>query len=139
MLEVIKTFDVDWLAGMSFGLFPLDYVDARTIVTELECVFGDTKGPLGGMVRFTSLGRLNSVMVVTPQPKYLADVESWIRRLDVASATPGRRIYVYDVQNSKADDLAASLSQRSSIFNMTAWATALVRRNPRVRRARLAR
>jgi general secretion pathway protein D len=111
MIEVIKTFDVDWLAGMSFGLFPLEFVDARTIATELEGVFGDSKGPLGGMIRFTPLGRLNSLMVVTPQPKYLADVESWIRRLDVGSATPGRRIYVYDVQNSKADDLAASLSK----------------------------
>ena len=111
MIEVIKTFDVDWLAGMSFALFPLEYVDARTIATELEGVFGDSKGPLGGMIRFTPLGRLNSLMVVTPQPKYLADVESWIRRLDVGSATPGRRIYVYDVQNSKADDLAASLSK----------------------------
>jgi len=111
MLEVIKTFDVDWLAGMSFGIFPLEFVDARTIATELESVFGDAKGPLGGIVHFTPLGRLNSLMVVTPQPKYLSDVESWIRRLDVGSATPGRRIYVYDVQNSKADDLAASLSK----------------------------
>jgi general secretion pathway protein D len=111
MMEIIKTFDVDWLAGMSFGLFPLEYVDARTIATELESVFGDAKGPLQGMVRFTPLGRLNSLMVVTPQPKYLADVESWIRRLDVGSATQGRRIYVYDVQNGKADELAASLSK----------------------------
>lgn len=111
MLEVIKTFDVDWLAGMSFALFPLEFVDARTIATELESVFGDAKGPLGGIVRFTPLGRLNSLMVVTPQPKYITDVESWIRRLDVGSATPGRRIYVYDVQNSKADDLASSLSK----------------------------
>jgi general secretion pathway protein D len=111
MLEVIKTFDVDWLAGMSFALFPLEFVDARTMATELENVFGDAKGPLGGIVRFTPLGRLNSLMVITPQPKYITDVESWIRRLDVGSATPGRRIYVYDVQNSKADDLAASLSK----------------------------
>ena len=111
MVEVIKTFDVDWLAGMSFGLFPLEFVDARTIVTELESVFGDAKGPLGAMVRFTPLGRLNSVMVITPQPKYLTDVQSWIRRLDVGSSTPGRRIYVYDAQNSKADDLATALSR----------------------------
>ncbi|HTU65576.1 MAG TPA: type II secretion system secretin GspD, partial [Steroidobacteraceae bacterium] len=111
MMEVIKTFDVDWLAGMSFGLFPLESVDARTIATELESIFGDTKGPLGNIVRFTPLSRLNSLMVVTPQPKYLADVESWIRRLDVGSATPGRRIYVYEVQNGKADELGASLSK----------------------------
>ena len=111
MMEIIKTFDVDYLAGMSFALFPLEFVDARTIATELESVFGDAKGPLQGMVRFTPLGRLNSLMVVTPQPKYLADVESWIRRLDTGNATPGRRIYVYDVQNGKADELAASLSK----------------------------
>lgn len=111
MMEIIKTFDTDWLAGMSFGLFPLEFVDARTMATELESVFGDPKGPLQGMVRFTPLGRLNSLMVVTPQPKYLADVESWIRRLDVGSSTPGRRIYVYDVQNGKADELASSLSK----------------------------
>jgi general secretion pathway protein D len=111
MLEVIKTFDVDWLAGLSFGLYPLEYVDARTIASELEAVFGDEKGPLAGMVRLTPLGRLNSLMVVTPQPRYLAQVESWIKRLDVGNATPGRRIYVYDVQNGKADELAASLSK----------------------------
>jgi len=111
MLEVIKTFDVDWLAGLSFGLYPLEFVDARTIAGELEAVFGDEKGPLAGMVRLTPLGRLNSLMVVTPQPRYLAQVESWIKRLDVGNATPGRRIYVYDVQNGKADELAVSLSK----------------------------
>lgn len=111
LLNVIATFDVDWMAGMSFGLYPLDYVDAKTLSAELEEVFADEKSPINGVVRFVPLSRLNSLMVVTPQPRYLKDVESWIKRLDQNVSTPGRRIYVYDVQNSKADDLADSLNQ----------------------------
>jgi len=111
LLNVIATFDVDWMAGMSFGLYPLEYVDAKTLSGELEEVFADEKSPINGVVRFVPLSRLNSLMVVTAQPKYLKDVESWIKRLDQNVSTPGRRIYVYDVQNSKADDLADALNQ----------------------------
>lgn len=109
-LGVVSTFDVDWLSGMSFALYPLDYVDAATLSGELADVFSNAGNPIAGVVRLVPLSRLNSIMVVTPQPNYLAQVEAWIKRLDIAAATPGRRIYVYDVQNGKADDLAASLS-----------------------------
>jgi general secretion pathway protein D len=110
LLNVVKTFDVDWLAGMSFALYPLEYVDAKTLAGELTDVFAGGKSPLAGVVRFVPLARLNALMVVTPQPKYLQDVAAWIKRLDLGSTTPGRRIYVYDAQNAKADDLANSLA-----------------------------
>ena len=115
LLNVIKTFDVDWMTGMSFGLYPLEYVDAKTLAGELDEVFSDPKSPINGVVRFVPLARLNSLMVVTAQPRYLKDVEQWIKRLDQSVSTPGRRIYVYDVQNSKADDLADSLNRILSI------------------------
>lgn len=115
LLNVIKTFDVDWLAGMSFGLYPLEYVDAKTLAGELAEVFTNGKSPIAGVVRFVPMARLNALMVVTPQPKYLKDVEDWIHRLDLGATTPGRRIYVYDVQNGKADDLAGSLSRILSL------------------------
>lgn len=115
LLNVVKTFDVDWLTGMSFGLYPLEYVDAKTLVGELSEVFTNAKSPIAGVVRLVPLTRLNAIMVVTPQPRYLKDVEEWIKRLDLGSTTPGRRIYVYDVQNGKADDLAGSLSHILSL------------------------
>lgn len=115
LLNVIKTFDVDWLAGMSFGLYPLEYVDAKTLAGELSEVFTNGKSPIAGVVRFVPMTRLNALMVVTPQPKYLKDVEDWIHRLDLGVTTPGRRIYVYDVQNGKADDLASTLSRILSL------------------------
>ena len=115
LLNVVKTFDVDWLAGMSFALYPLEYVDAKTIAGELAEVFSSARSPIAGIVRFVPLARLNSLMVITPQAKYLQDVEAWIKRLDLGATTPGRRIYVYDVQNGKADDLAHSLNRILSI------------------------
>ena len=109
--DVIKTFDVNWLAGMSFARYPLEYVDPDTLARELEELFLREKSPLAGVIRLVPLARLNSLVVVTPQPKYLPEVQTWIRRLDVSGGGQGRRIYVYDVQFAKADELADSLNQ----------------------------
>ncbi|MEO8001622.1 MAG: type II secretion system secretin GspD [Arenimonas sp.] len=111
-LRTIEIFDVDWLAGMSVGIFPLQSAEASKIVTELEKVFGENgKTPLSGMFRFMPLEGQNSVMVITAQPKYLRDVETWIERMDAGGE--GVRLYVYEVKNIKATDLA---DQLSSVF-----------------------
>jgi general secretion pathway protein D len=115
MLDVVKTFDVDWLAGMSYGFFNLNYVDAKTAVTELAEIFADPKSPLAGVVRLVAITRLNTILVITPQQKYLQAVETWIKRLDVGGTSAGRRIYVYDVQNGRAEDLAKSLNKILSL------------------------
>jgi len=52
MLDVVKTFDVDWLAGMSYGFFNLNYVDAKTVATELSDILADPKSPMAGIVRW---------------------------------------------------------------------------------------
>jgi len=115
MLDVINTFDVDWLAGMSYGFFNLNYVDAKTVETELASIFSDPKSPLGNVIRIIPLPRLNSILVITPQSKYLQTVETWIKRLDIGGTSAGRRIYVYDVQNGRAEDLARSLNHILSL------------------------
>jgi len=110
MLDVVKTFDVDWLAGMSFALMNLKYVDAKTAAGELGAIFADPRSPLNGIVRLIPIPRLNAILVVTPQKQYLTDVETWVKRLDLGDSSPGRRIYIYSVQNSKASDLAKALN-----------------------------
>jgi general secretion pathway protein D len=115
MLDVIQTFDVDWLAGMSYGFFSLNYVDAKTAVTELSEIFADPKSPLAGVVRLVPLTRLNTILAITPQQKYLQAIETWIKRLDIGGTSAGRRIYVYDVQNGRAEDLAKSLNRILSL------------------------
>ncbi len=111
-LRTIEIFDVDWLAGMSVGIFPLQSAEVDKTVTALENVFGENgKTPLAGMFRFMALEGQNAVMVITSQPKYLRDVEVWIERLDTGGE--GIRLFVYEVKNIKAADLA---DQLSSVF-----------------------
>ena len=110
--ETIRIFDVDQLAGMSVGLFRLQAVEARVLLDELELIFGDkAEGPLAGLVRFFPIERLNAMMVITPQAKYLADAGAWIQRLDRADSAGGRSMFVYYVQNGRADRLSELLNQ----------------------------
>lgn len=110
-LHTIETFDVDWLAGMSVGLFPLDVVQADDMKTELDALFGEGENsPLAGVVQLLPIERLNALMVITPNAIYLDQVESWIRRLDRAGNEAGLRLFVYDVKNVKAADLADRLN-----------------------------
>jgi len=116
MLETIDMFDVDWISGMSVGLFTLQSVDVKTVSSELEKLFGDKNlGPLAGAIRVVPIERLNALLVVTPQAKYLEQARTWIERLDRPGAGGGgQRLYVYPVQNGKAENLAALLNDAFS-------------------------
>ncbi len=110
--KTVDIFDVDWLAGMSVGIYPLQTVDVESITTELTNIFGlDTESPLAGMFRFVPLERLASIMVITPQKAYLEKAREWIDRLDRGAAGSGMQLYVYRVKNLEAQVLADYLSQ----------------------------
>ena len=112
LLETVRIFDVDWLKGMSVALFTPDFVDAETLSTELQTVFGEGgQSPLSGVIQFVTLERLNALLVITPRPQYLEKVSEWVERLDRDSGGVGQRLYVYRVQNGRAADLATVLSE----------------------------
>lgn len=111
-MDTIETFDVNWLAGMSIGIFPLERVDAKEIVPELEKIFGEGGAtPLAGMFRFLPIERMNAVLVITPQPQYLDEAERWLGRLDRGGSEGGAQLFVYYVKNVKAKDLAENLTE----------------------------
>lgn len=110
-MSSIEIFDVDWIKGMSIGMFTLERVEVKSLVPELEQIFGEqSQSPLAGMFRFVPIERLNAVLVITPQQRYLDEAERWISRLDRGGNEPGVRLYVYDVKNVKATDLADRLN-----------------------------
>lgn len=137
LLETIDLFDVDFLAGMSVGIFPLQGADVKALVQELDKVFGPAAaGPLAGIVRVIPIERLNALLIVTTQPHYLKMAETWIDRLDRAGGVSGgTRLHVYPVQNGKAENIAALLSE---IFaTKSTSATAQVALAPGVRGAQI--
>ena len=107
----IDTFDVDWLKGMSVGVFGLQRASVAELMPELQAMFGPDSGmPLAGMLRFLPIERTNSVVAISSQPQYLSEVGDWIRTIDEGGGNEPQ-MYVYDVRNMKAADLAKYLRQ----------------------------
>jgi general secretion pathway protein D len=110
--QTIEIFDVDWLEGMSIGVFTLQSVEVGTLIPELDKVFGTAgESPLAGMFRFIPIERSNAIIVITAQPEYLSRAEDWLKRLDRAGDESSTQLFVYDVKNIKSLDLADYLGQ----------------------------
>lgn len=109
--RTVRTFDVDWLKGMSVGVFSLERANVTELMPKLESLFGkngDT--PLAGMLRFIPIERTNALVVISTQPEYLQEVGDWIAKIDRGGGNEPQ-LYVYDVRNIKASDLARYLAQ----------------------------
>jgi len=112
LLETIDMFDVDWVAGMSVGLFTIQNAEVKAIMQELDKAVGDrATSPLTGILRLIPIERMNAILVITPQPAYLDEVKKWIDRLDQPGYGEGPRFYVYHLQNQRAEKLAPLLQQ----------------------------
>ncbi|MBI1733224.1 MAG: type II secretion system secretin GspD [Gammaproteobacteria bacterium] len=114
--ETVDVFDVDWLRGMSVGLYPLDYVDANSLKSELDSVIGameggDGKELLGGLIRTVAIERLGSLLVIGSTATALREAEIWVRRLDQPGLDLEKRLYVYKVENTRAVEIADILGQ----------------------------
>ncbi len=112
LLDTIELFDVDWLAGYSVGIFPVKSADVKTLMTDLDKIFGPTaQGPLAGVVRIIPIERMNALLMITTQPRYLETAKSWLERLDqLGGTTGGSRFFVYPVRNGRAENLAQLIS-----------------------------
>lgn len=111
---LVSQFDVDWLAGKSFAIYPLHAGKAKEVTTELQAVLeqgSDGSGPLAGLVRVVPVERLNAILVITSRPSYLSQMKAWVDRLDYGDANATPRFFEYQVQKTRAVDLARVLRQ----------------------------
>ena len=111
IMDMVNTFDIDILKGRSFALFPLAHVDAETLIKELDEVFyKKAKSDDDQFFRFMPIERLNAVLAITHQARYLKDIEQWVTRLDRANSTTGGGVNVYKVQHVDAVELANTMN-----------------------------
>ncbi len=109
-LDVIATFDVEWLRNQSVGVYPLKSTTPETMIQELDRVFQTSENGQGqGAVQFQAVSRMNAVMVVAKSAKLLDQVTQWVRRLD-RSDTSGNALRTYRLRNGNAQQVAKILS-----------------------------
>ncbi|MCQ8186491.1 type II secretion system secretin GspD [Parvularcula maris] len=134
--DAVTMFDVDFLRGLSLGLFPLKEVSAEVMATELQSILeAQTGEALTGVLSLTPIERLNAVLVSTKQPAYLSRIRTLLGELDRATGE-GLSLYVYPVQNGSAADLAGLLNE---MFTGQTRSTTLGGTAPGVRSATLSR
>ena len=61
--------------------------------------------------QFIALPRINQLLVISHSEAAWTYAKRWLDRIDVVAEGPGRRIFIYPVENGKADELADVLSQ----------------------------
>lgn len=133
----VNIFDVDQMAGQTVLLTSLENTDAQTMVAELEGVFAaGGKGGIRGPVKFMAVDRLNAVMTISRQVRYIEEARHWIYRLDRTRSANENRLFVYYVQNGRASDLAKTLR---SVFTDNAVAETTDSQSRTIRRPNVVR
>lgn len=123
-LDMVATFDIDLLKGMSVGVFPLKYMNPKDIELALR-LFNPGVGTaaatttttgnrelmagLGGL-RIIPLEQMNSVLVVASQASQLEFARAYLEKLDKPNmGSTDQQLHIYPVQNGNAKHLAGVL------------------------------
>ena len=115
VVQTLEDLDVDWMAGKSIGLFPLQRANAEAVIPELQAIFApfDPTGAEPSLIRFLPLARMNAVLAVAGDAQQIREVGNWVTRLDRGQAV-GAQFYVYYLKHGVADDVAKLLNEAFS-------------------------
>ena len=113
-IDAAISFDQDWLADESVGIFPIQNGTAKSMIPELNRVLDLGEGGRGSnTIRVQPIERNNSLLVVARSRQMLQRAATWIERLDKLEASASY-LQVYRVQHLEATRLASMVNQ---IFN----------------------
>lgn len=124
LIGLVKAFDVDILARQSYALLPVSSGDVKDFAAALQDAFrGQSGGALAGLVRVIPLSRIDAVLVVSSQQRYIDDARRVYALIDRARRQTLRSWHVYYLQNSHSEDVAYVLQQAFTPGNVTAQPT----------------
>jgi general secretion pathway protein D len=122
--SLVRAFDIDELAGQSYALLPVRDGDAQDFATALSQAFrAQQGGQLASVVKVLPLARVNAVLIVASQPRYIEDARRAYAVIERGMHQTTRTWHVYYVQNSTANDTAYILQQAFTPGNVTAQPT----------------
>jgi general secretion pathway protein D len=103
-METIRTFDVDWLANKSVGVFPIESMTANEMIRHLSDVLANANSD-DRLAQFSVLDSNNAVLVIAKTSSALQTVRRWVARLDAAGRS-GVQLFTYEMRHARAQDVA---------------------------------
>lgn len=107
--DLLRGFDVDWMAGRSAGLFPLTQASPGPLVRELEAILG-AQGEADPSLRLLPVDRLNAVLVIASDAARLETAAGWVRRLDGGDMDTAR-LHIFSLTHADATRVARLLNR----------------------------
>jgi general secretion pathway protein D len=115
LMEIADLIDVQVFAGTRMEIYQPKVASAEELAQEMTKVMQSfaSSAPQAEnfAAEFIALPRINQLLVISHSEAAWTYAKRWLDRIDVVAEGPGRRIFIYPVENGKADDLAAILTQ----------------------------
>jgi len=112
VVDAVQIFDVSWLETKSIAVLPVEKTQVSIVKKEITKIL-ESQNKSHGIVLDT-IDRFNALLVVANKKKEINAVKNWLNILDQDTHTVETQLFVYDVQNRKASELADLLN---GIFN----------------------
>ena len=110
LVEVVMSFDVDWMRNQTSGLARLENARAEEVASKVQQVFADDGAASGpNALKVIPVPSINSLIVIARTRAKVNTAMNWIRRLDQENVN-SPNYYVYAVQNGNAVELARILN-----------------------------
>jgi general secretion pathway protein D len=115
LMEIKDLIDVNVFAGARMELYQPKVASAEELATEMTKImqaYGSSlTQPEGFAAQFIPIPRINQLLVISYSEAAWTYAKRWLDRIDIVGEGPGRRIFIYPVENGKASDLADVLNQ----------------------------
>ena len=125
LVDLVRAFDIDILAGQSYALLPVRSGDAKDFASAMQDTFrAQNGGALAGLVRVVPMERVAAVLVIASQPRFVDDARRVFALVERVRRETVRSWHVYYLQNSHANDIAYVLQRAFTPNDVTAQPTA---------------
>ncbi len=113
--SIVDALDINSFADVHFRLYTLENASVEDVGDDFKAAFESIKlmERMGQdfTFSFTPIPRINSILVVSSMPELFEKIEMVINTLDSEAHENEERVFVYRVQNSKAEDIVDVLEQ----------------------------
>lgn len=115
LAEIADMIDVQVFAGTRMEIYQPRIASAEELSQEMTKVMqsfaASSPQSESFAAQFIPLPRINQLLVIAHSEAAWTYAKRWLDRIDVVAEGPGRRIFIYPVENGKATELADVLSQ----------------------------
>lgn len=115
LVEIADLIDVQVFAGTRMEIYQPKVASAEELAQEMTKVMQSFAASVPQSesfgAQFIPLPRINQLLVIAHSEAAWTYAKRWLDRIDVVAEGPGRRIFIYPVENGKATELADVLNQ----------------------------